>query len=205
MQETPGKGPALGRPAAHLCLWLTTGLGLAGDLASKSLAWHGLGPPPDPFHQGDPYVLIPGWLQLGTSQNLGIVFGLNFGEMLGLGAAGGRIATALLTIATCGLIFYLFATSRARQRWLHVACGLVLAGALGNLYDRLVFGYVRDFIQFVGSVEVAGRELGWPYVFNLADVYLVVGVVTVAIVSIFAPSAATDRGAPKQKAERSRG
>ena len=79
-----------------------------------------------------------------------------------------------------GLIFYVFASSRAAQRWLHIWCGLVMAGALGNLYDRIFFGYVRDMIHFTGSIEIGGRSIGWPYVFNVADVYLVVGVVAVA-------------------------
>jgi signal peptidase II len=89
--------------------------------------------------------------------------------------------TVALTLATAGLIFYVFAVSRPRQRWLHVWCGLILAGAFGNLYDRLLFGYVRDLIQITAHGTLGSLVVQWPYVFNVADVYLVVGVIAVAL------------------------
>jgi hypothetical protein len=56
--------------------------------------------------------------------------------------------------------------SVASDRWLSVALGLILAGTLGNFYDRLVFGGVRDFLYFY--------KINWP-VFNVADCCLVCG------------------------------
>jgi len=53
-----------------------------------------------------------------------------------------------------------------------------------NLFDRLVFGHVRDLIQM--TIEMGGRPI-WPFVFNLADVYLVVGVFAVAWTMLFGP------------------
>jgi signal peptidase II len=199
--QTPGReGLAVTDRTSHLRLWLVVGIGLALDLASKYLAWHFLGEPP-PDGPGQPHPIIPGLLNLITSRNPGIVFGFNFGESLALGPAAGRVATVLLTVATTGLIFYIFAASRPRQRWLHAWCGLILAGALGNLYDRLLFGCVRDFLQITAHVQAGGMVLDWPYIFNVADVYLVVGVIAVAAGYIFA-GRATDAKPPREGKQR---
>ncbi len=185
MQTPRRKGHALTDRRSHLRLWLVVGAGLAADLASKSLAWHLLGPPPEAGGRNDPHAVLPGFLHLVTSANRGIVFGFNPAEGLGLGEAWARVLTAVLTAATALLIFYIFATSLRRQWGVHVLCGLVLAGALGNLFDRIVFGYVRDFLEVTAEVDLFGRTFGWPYVFNLADVFLVVGVVGVAVTCLF--------------------
>ncbi|MCX5683256.1 MAG: signal peptidase II [Planctomycetota bacterium] len=164
-------------------LWLTVALGLALDLATKSFGWALLGGPPETGgHELD---LIPDWLRLVASCNPGIVFGINFGDSLGLGPVGGRILTVCLTLLTSALIFYIFAASRPEQRWLHLACGLILAGALGNLYDRLFFGFVRDIIHFTAHGTIGSWTIQWPYVFNVADAYLVVGVIVIAIIFMF--------------------
>lgn len=182
MQGTRGKGVALTDRRSHLRLWLTAGGGLASDLATKALAWRFLGPPPAPHALGAPREAIPGVLQLVTSLNPGIVFGFDFARDLGLGEAWGRAATIGLTLLTSLFILYVFAGTRPEQKWLHVMGGLVLAGALGNLYDRLFFGHVRDFLQI--TLKVRGTAV-WPYVFNVADVYLVVGVAALALGCFF--------------------
>lgn len=96
-----------------------------------------------------------------------------------------RWAVAGATVVTMIVVAILFATSPARLWGLHLALAMILSGALGNLYDRLlscvpvphsdpICYHVRDFIDFsqlrIGSVRI------YPWVFNLADVYLVVGV-----------------------------
>jgi len=183
MQTPRRKGLAVADRASRWRLGLTAGLGLALDLATKSLGWTFLGGPPE--SGGREVTLIPEWLRLVAGRNPGIVFGFNFGESLGIGPVAGRALTVLLTLATSALIFYVFAVSRPRQKWLHAWCGLILAGAFGNLYDRLVYGHVRDLIQITAHATVAGYTLQWPYVFNVADVYLVVGVAAVALVYLF--------------------
>lgn len=166
-------------------LWAIVGVGLVADLASKYTAWHVLGPPPEAGGRGTPHEVVSGVLRFVTSANRGIVFGFNPAERLGLGEGWARVLTAVLTGATALLIFYVFAISHRRQWGLHALCGLVLAGALGNLFDRLAFGFVRDFCEITAEVNVFGRTLGWPYVFNLADVFLVMGVLGVAAWSLF--------------------
>jgi signal peptidase II len=153
---------------------------VAIDLGSKSLAWRLLGDPAAP--DAREYDLIPHALLLRTSANPGIVFGIDPAKDWGLGVGAGYAVVILLTLVTCALIFYLFATTRPSQRWLHLACGLTLAGALGNLYDRLVYQHVRDFIQI--TLRTGDTPL-WPWTFNLADAYLVVGVTALALAYLF--------------------
>jgi len=180
---TPGrKRRALTDRASHARLWLTASAGVLLDLLSKFLAWQRLGVPADSAARGEPHELLPGWLRLVTSRNPGIVFGIDPAEDFSLGVTGGRAVTILLTLATCALIFYVFARSRPDQKFMHTWCSLVLAGAVGNLYDRLAFGYVRDFIQITKQVSLGGWTFGWPYIFNVADVYLVAGVLAIALI-----------------------
>ena len=185
MQTPRRKGLAVTDRASHLRLWLTIGIAFALDVASKYLSWDYLG---GPFQEGGRQVwLIPNLLCLVASRNPGIVFGFSFADNFGLGPGVSRAITVVLTLATSVLIFYVFAASRPRQRWMHIWCGLILAGALGNLYDRLLFGYVRDLIQITAHKTIAGVTLDWPYIFNIADVYLVFGVIAVALAYIFGP------------------
>ena len=65
-----------------------------------------------------------------------------------------------LSIIALGAVLWMLRSARPGQIWMRVALGLVVAGALGNLYDRLVFGHVRDFIY----VEI----INYP-AFNVAD------------------------------------
>jgi len=203
--QTPGrKGAAVADRASHARLWLTAGLGAALDLVSKSAGWLWLGGPVD--EGGREVVVLPGWLTLVARRNPGIVFGIDFADYLGLGPGVGRALTILLTLATGGLIFYVFAASRSAQRWFHLSCGLVLAGALGNLYDRLVYGHVRDLLQITAHGTIAGLRIDWPYVFNLADVYLVVAVAALALALLWtgerrapADGDAPRRGGPRRE------
>lgn len=182
MQTPPRTGLAVRDARSHARLWGVAAGGVAVDLASKSLLWQYLAGPPDVG--GRIVDLLPGFLRLVASRNPGIVFGINVAEWFSLGAGAGQALTAALTVLTAGLILYVFATTPPTRRWVHVWCGLILAGAIGNLYDRLLFGYVRDVFQF--TLTVGGRTL-WPFVFNAADVFLVFGVALLAAAILFAP------------------
>ncbi len=69
------------------------------------------------------------------------------------------------------------------NKWYSVGMALIISGALGNLVDRLIFGYVRDFIY----LEI----INFP-VFNIADVALNIGVVVFAIYVFFIPTKVED-------------
>jgi len=182
MQTPTRTGVAVTDARSHVRLWGVAVGGVAVDLVSKSLLWHYLAGPPDVG--GRVANLVPGFLRLVASRNPGIVFGIDFPEWFGIGAGAGQALTAALTVLTASLIFYLFAVADRTRRWTHVWCGLVLAGALGNLYDRLAFGYVRDLFQF--TLTAGGRPV-WPFVFNAADVFLVIGVALLALAILVAP------------------
>jgi signal peptidase II len=72
----------------------------------------------------------------------------------------------LMALLVSGFIIYYNHTLPADNRWLRVALGLTLGGALGNLIDRLRLGHVTDFLDF-GP---------WP-VFNVADMAVVSGAI----------------------------
>jgi lipoprotein signal peptidase len=80
-------------------------------------------------------------------------------------ANGGFALVSLL--AALAITYWSCLRSTARDRWLCVALGLILAGTLGNLYDRVLFNGVRDFLHW-------NYLFDWP-VFNLADSCLVAG------------------------------
>jgi lipoprotein signal peptidase len=80
-------------------------------------------------------------------------------------ANGGFAAISLL--AAGAIAWWSTQRATARDRWLCAALGLILAGTLGNLYDRVVFNGVRDFLHW-------NYLFDWP-VFNVADCCLVAG------------------------------
>ncbi|GAB3092346.1 lipoprotein signal peptidase [Aestuariicella hydrocarbonica] len=74
---------------------------------------------------------------------------------------------AVAAVVSCVLVWWM-ARLDASKRWELMALALVLGGAIGNLYDRAVLGYVVDFIV------VHYRDHFWP-AFNLADSAICVG------------------------------
>ena len=57
-----------------------------------------------------------------------------------------------------------------------------MGGAVGNLIDRIITEYVRDFIHII--IKIGGKEI-FPYVFNVADVALVIGAIMLVIYILF--------------------
>jgi len=195
-------------PLAIVLFVSVAAAGLAGDLLSKHYAFaRGLGeaelpdrveriiaqhdPPPPPekvlemlqIH----WPLIPG-VQITLSTNPGAVFGLAVPRWL--------MATA--TVAITVLVAYFFGTSPRRAWSMHVALACILAGALGNFYDRIfgqvqlphlppIRGHVRDFIDC--------SALYYPWVFNIADMLLVVGVMLLLVHWLIAARRHRDRAA----------
>ena len=93
--------------------------------------------------------------------NKGVSFGL-----LGAGSLVGRIALIMFSLAISGVVcHWLWTAKRLRPA---VALGLILGGALGNVMDRIYFGRVFDFLDF--------SRLGFPWIFNIADSAITVGV-----------------------------
>ncbi len=92
------------------------------------------------------------------------------------GAAFGILAEKtwffiIVTIAILIIIIYFNYTLGKDNVLFSIVFGLVAGGAVGNLFDRLQSGLVVDFIDF---------RVVWPYIFNLADAAIVVGMVLLA-------------------------
>ena len=122
----------------------------------------------------EPVTVVPRVLELHLVENRGAVFGIG---------ADQRIFFIVFTI--CALIAALVVFARwttSRSRMAHVALGLILAGGIGNLYDRVLFSVVRDFVHLLPgwTLPFDWRWRGqsneiFPWVFNVADVMLFAG------------------------------
>jgi len=86
--------------------------------------------------------------------------------------------TAIAAVVSVGLLIYLWVLPARGCRTLSAGLALVLAGALGNLLDRLQHGYVVDFILFYYE------QWSWP-AFNVADSAITVGVTLIIIDALF--------------------
>ena len=75
-----------------------------------------------------------------------------------------------------GIIVYLYRVSNNHKIILPVSLSLILGGALGNLFDRIFFGSVVDFIW----------AIGWSYIFNLADTFITIGMILLVFSDIVA-------------------
>lgn len=172
-------------PRAWFVFLAVIAIGLGVDLWSKYWAFGAIAPTPVTFTREQalstsplsllipphtPRVIIPNVLNFTLVLNPGAVFGI------GAGRVGFFIAVTVIAVVF-GLAVFLFAT-RARDHAAHIGLGLILAGGLGNLYDRFFYGCVRDFIHPLPRVRWPGstREV-WPYVSNVADALLLIGIV----------------------------
>lgn len=93
-------------------------------------------------------------------ENKGASFGMLAGGM------GSRILLSLISISIAGALAVWLA--RVTKPLTAVAIAFIIGGALGNLYDRVAYGFVVDFLDFTG--------LYFPWVFNIADAAINVGV-----------------------------
>lgn len=117
---------------------------------------------------GNSYILIPGVLQLTSAHNEGAAWGM---------MKGGRYFFIGLTILVCGFIlFYLLKKRKQLPSVPRIILALILAGAVGNLIDRIALGYVRDMIYFI--------LIDFP-IFNVADSALTIGCVLLCVNILF--------------------
>ncbi len=93
----------------------------------------------------------------------------------------------LLAFKACAVLLLWIWLARARDRLTALSLGLIIGGAAGNAIDRLAYGWVADFVFF--HISTPNWRFNW-YVFNLADVAIVAGVIGLLYVSFV-----TDRAA----------
>ncbi len=105
----------------------------------------------------------------------------NQGVSFGLLQAGHDLARWALAGFSLAVAFFLAGWARKTERpLLAVALGMVIGGALGNLIDRVRFAAVADFLDF--------SRLYFPWVFNIADAGITVGVILLLADSLFGDS-----------------
>jgi signal peptidase II len=96
-------------------------------------------------------------------------FGASFG--MGAGSAWARVVFSVIAIAIVGVLVGWL--GRLRRRWAVAGAALIIGGAIGNLIDRVRQGFVTDFLDFSG--------LYFPWVFNVADVSINIGILCLII------------------------
>ncbi len=100
----------------------------------------------------------------------------NYGA--GLGILSGKTALLIVLSILLLICFALYDVFYKRKTTVYViGMSFIFAGAIGNLIDRIAFGYVRDFLYF--NIKIM------PYYFNVADALLTVGIILFVIDIIF--------------------
>jgi signal peptidase II len=97
--------------------------------------------------------------------------GISYGLFQTQGAIGQWVLLGLKALAVALLWLWL---SRTQIRLTALSLGLIIGGAVGNAIDRLAYGWVADFVLF--HISSGNWRFNW-YVFNLADVAIVAGVI----------------------------
>lgn len=119
---------------------------------------------------GEGFTVIPGFFDIIHTRNTGAAFGI----LQGLPEEYRLPFFAGITMIACALMLVFFWKASAGSGFMAVVISLVLAGALGNLTDRVMLGEVVDFLSFhVGIYR-------WP-TFNLADTWISLGMAGIVI------------------------
>jgi signal peptidase II len=118
--------------------------------------------------------IIPGFFNLTHIRNRGAIFGF-------FSQSGSQFLYVILTLASLAALafvaFYFFKTPPS-QRLMLISLSLILAGALGNMIDRIFRGYVIDFMDF------HVKKWHWPS-FNIADASITIGALIIILLFFF--------------------
>jgi signal peptidase II len=115
-------------------------------------------------------ILIPGWLEFSPIPNTHGAFGM-FGSS--------KPMLVILAIIVLFIFWWSFREAAARSRLVCIAFGMIVGGAIGNIVDRLHYGYVIDFIDFYRFPQI------WRFTFNVGDSCITIGVALLLISSVF--------------------
>ncbi|MDF1810028.1 MAG: signal peptidase II [Phycisphaerales bacterium] len=193
----------------------TTIIGSVADLWSKAYAFKHVAGSPVQVSRADVLStdhigsLIPQHEPVNVIENvLEYTLVLNPGAVFGIGA-GQRWFFIGFTVAAVVIAVTLFLRWTRPKDWLaHVGFGLIIAGGLGNLYDRLMFACVRDFLHPFPGVKLplglkwpGGNTELWPYVSNVADAFLIFGIIMLMIHAWRMPNPVVESKDPEQTPE----
>jgi signal peptidase II len=120
------------------------------------------------FMPGESRYVIPHLLKWTYERNVHGAFGL-FGN--------NAVVLIGMAIVVLVLFWFSFRDAAARSSTVRVAFGMIVGGAIGNIVDRLHYGYVIDFIDFYRI---------WPNIFNIGDSCITVGVGLLLLSSLVA-------------------
>lgn len=132
------------------------------DLVTKQWALDSLQPP------GMPHEVLGGYLRWTLAFNRGAAMGMHLGEW-------SRPFFTVVGVVMLGVLYWLYRTTAPADRLRAAIIAFVMAGALGNLIERIRFGQITDFID-VG----VGTARFWT--FNVADMGITCGAVALALV-----------------------
>ena len=116
------------------------------------------------FAENEGITAIPYLFNIIVVHNEGAAWGILSGNQIGL---------IILSVLLFAFLVWYFVKEKKKSWLLVISMAFIYGGCIGNLFDRIVFGYVRDFIQFAFWQS-------FP-IFNFADVFLTVGVILFAI------------------------
>jgi len=110
--------------------------------------------------------VLPPLLNFRYGENRGINFGLLEGN-----SELAKWVLVVFSLVVVGAVCFWVQRRHANSQVMQISAGLLVGGALGNVFDRLAYGYVLDFLNMscCGIVN--------PFVFNLADVFIFVGAI----------------------------
>ncbi len=118
------------------------------------------------FFEGDTLGVITDFFHITYVKNRGIAFGMFQGKL--------DIISIATVIAIIAIIYYLYRERNKMPILEKIGFNFILAGAIGNMIDRVARGFVIDMIDFRGI---------WAFVFNLADVWINIGVLLILLES----------------------
>ena len=133
---------------------------------------------------GEPRAVIPGLFNFTLVHNEGVSF-----HLLVANSDLARWALVVFSLVVAAALAVW--AQRSSRRVTALSLGLVIGGAVGNAVDRARLGHVTDFLDF--------SALHFPWVFNVADSAISVGVTILLLESFFTPAAPTSStDAPKK-------
>lgn len=150
---------------------------LAVDLITKALVAANI-----PL--GGSVTVIPNFLYFTYIHNYAAAFGSRFGLDKLFGETGTTVFFIVLTFVAIGFFAYFMYRNRGKSLVYRLAFALIIGGAIGNLVDRMAFGYVRDFVQIVYFGLTIFGQTSFA-IFNVADAALCVGVAMFLVYYIF--------------------
>ena len=141
------------------------------DQASKYLISHYC-------HQNQSIVVLPNFLSITYIDNPGAAFGFmaNVSQWI-------RIPFFILITVGAGLVVYSYQRMVPKEKiWQRFSLGLIWGGAVGNFIDRVFY---RQVVDFIDVEKIAFGRYHFPYIFNMADSCITVGLTLLVLIHYF--------------------